>query len=308
MIHVENLTKLYHIPSGIIRAVDGITFSIPSGSILGLLGPNGAGKTTTIKIICTLLEPTSGTVSVGGFDVTKKPLDVRKQLGVVFGQRMIYHRLSGRANLEYYGKLYGVNNLDRRIDELAEFFEIKGRVDDLVETYSTGMRAKLSLMRAMIHDPQVLLLDEPTLGLDPGIAIKLRRKINELKKANRTILLSTHYLHEAEDLCDDIAILYKGKIIAHDNPKRLQQKHSKNKQLVIYYGVNPAIDAYLGKNKVRIIKDASGTYAVISISHMDEVALWQKIFAGYKSNIHNFSISEPTLEDLYIAATKGKSA
>lgn len=307
MIEIKNVTKIYHINSGNLCALNNISFKIKKGTIFGLLGPNGAGKTTIIRILSTLLEPTKGTVKICSIDASKDPGLVRKKIGVVLGQRMIYHRLSGRANLEYYGALYGVYDIKKRIKELTDFFEIKERIDDLVETYSTGMRAKLALMRGMIHDPQVLLLDEPTLGLDPGIAVKLRKKIVELKNNNRTILLCTHYLHEAEEICDEIAILNKGEIVAYDTPKNLRNKEQANKNLVIYLNKNSSIKQFLNEFNLKSYHDTTGQYIKIPIKDLKDVALWSQRLSKYKLQDQYIHIVEPSLESIYLSTIAKKN-
>ncbi len=235
MIEINDLCKSYFIKQKEIKALSKLNLHINEGEIFGLLGPNGAGKTTTIKILSTLTRPSSGTARVAGFDCVKQSILVRRNIGVVLSMTMIYHRLTGRANLRFFGKLYGVENLDKQIEKLADFFDMRDKLDLLVETYSTGMRAKLALMRGMIHDPPVLFFDEPTLGLDPTSAKKLRDKIIQLKKMKKTILLCTHHLSEADHLCDRIGILRKGELVAADTPANLRNRVGKQKSLEDVY-------------------------------------------------------------------------
>jgi len=177
------------------------------GETLGLLGPNGAGKTTLIKLITGILEPTDGTIKING----KPPEQEKMNIGLMLGYEMIYYRMTGYDNLKYFGRIYGVNNLEQRIDELGKMLGLNEELFDFVENYSIGMKSKLALARCLIHEPKILVLDEPTLGLDPNIAERMRK---EIKDMNKTILLTTHYMEEAEELCDRIALMSQGKIIA----------------------------------------------------------------------------------------------
>lgn len=213
-----------------IIAVDGLDLTIRRGELFGLLGPNGAGKTTTIRMICTLLEPTSGTVRVWAHDAGLAPTEVRRHLGVVLmGERSVYWRLTGRENLEYFAALYQVPReiAKTRITELLDRVGLTPRADDLVERYSTGMRQRLALIKAMVHDPPVLLLDEPTTGLDPQAARNIRDLIRHLHRSEeKTILLTTHYMEEADQLCERVGIIDQGRIIALDAPQALKRGYA----------------------------------------------------------------------------------
>ncbi len=199
-----------------ILAVNGVDLEVFEGEILGLLGPNGAGKTTLIKLITGILEPTDGTIQVNG----RSPEQEKLNIGLMLGYEMIYYRLTGYDNLKYFGRIYGVKNLEERIDELNKMLGLNEALFDFVENYSIGMKSKLALSRCLIHDPKILILDEPTLGLDPNISEKMRQ---EIKKMNKTILLTTHYLEEAQELCDRIALMDKGKIIAVESKENFQK-------------------------------------------------------------------------------------
>lgn len=213
-----------------IIAVDGLDLTIRRGELFGLLGPNGAGKTTTIRMICTLLEPTSGTVRVWAYDAGRAPTEVRRHLGVVLmGERSVYWRLTGRENLEYFAALYQVPReiAKTRITELLDRVGLTPRADDLVERYSTGMRQRLALIKAMVHDPPVLLLDEPTTGLDPQAARNIRDLIRHLHRSEeKTIILTTHYMEEADQLCERVGIIDQGRIIALDAPQVLKRGYA----------------------------------------------------------------------------------
>ena len=209
------------------RAVDGIDLRVEPGEIFGVLGPNGAGKTTTLKMLSTLLEPTSGEAYVLGIDVRRRPREVRARLGAMLsGERSLYWKLTGRENLEYFAALYHVkpHQTRDRIDRALGSVDLLDRADDYVERYSTGMRQRLALARALLPDPPLLILDEPTVGLDPQAARDLRDRVRELQRAGRTILLTTHYMEEADQLCDRVAIIDHGRIVALDTPAALKRE------------------------------------------------------------------------------------
>jgi len=221
----ENGTRRRAVQSEV-AAVDGIDLRIRRGELFGLLGPNGAGKTTTIRMLCTLLVPSAGRARVWGADVASRPEEVRRHLGVVLtGERSIYWKLTGRENLDYFAALYQVpREVARgRITDLLERVGLTARADDLVERYSTGMRQRLALIKAMVHDPPVLLLDEPTTGLDPQAARNIRELIRDLHASGKTIILTTHYMEEADQLSERIGIIDHGRIIALDSPQALKR-------------------------------------------------------------------------------------
>jgi len=221
VIETHGLTKSFN---GLI-AVDKLDVAVESGEIFGLLGPNGAGKTTTISMLCTILKPTFGSAKVNGFDVIKDQTNVRKSIGIVFQDPSIDDRMTGRENLYMHANLYGVHPSEQkdRIDRILKLVELEERADDIMRTYSGGMRRRLELGRGLIHYPKVLFLDEPTLGLDPQTRDHIWTYIRELKKSHDiTIVLTTHYMDEADRLCDRIAIMDYGKLIALDTSQRLK--------------------------------------------------------------------------------------
>src|SRR6266496_3542621 len=231
-IEARELKRTYRTSTGVFRrrlieveAVRGVSFEVAEGELFGLLGPNGAGKTTTIKMLITLLIPTAGSAKVLGFDVVKDAREVRKRIGYVFGgERGLYERLSGLDNLRYFAELYAVPPRDQRgrIDELLELVGLTGREKERVEGYSRGMRQRLHIARGLLHDPPVVFLDEPTIGVDPIGARELRKTIAGLTEAVKTVLMTTHYMFEADDLCDRIAVINKGEIVAEGTPRDLK--------------------------------------------------------------------------------------
>ena len=221
IIKVENLIKRF----GSITAVDNISFEVEEGSIFGFLGPNGAGKTTTINILCTLLSPTSGKASLNGHDCNSESSEVRKSIGIVFQDSSLDKDLTARENLIFHSYLYNVPKTERkeRVEDALRFVDLQDRADDLVKKFSGGMKRRLEVARGLIHRPKVLFLDEPTLGLDPQSRTNLWEFITGLPKKHKvTIFMTTHYMEEAE-VCDKIAIIDKGKIIASGTPQELKK-------------------------------------------------------------------------------------
>lgn len=232
VIEVKNLQRDYTTHRGIVRrktevihAVRGISFQVQQGEIFGLLGQNGAGKTTTIKMLTTLLAPTGGTCKVLGYDTFGQEKYIRKRINFIFGGEMgVYRRLSARDNLRYFGNLYLLNPKEReqRIENILRLVDLWDRADDLAETFSKGMIQRLQIARGLINDPEILFMDEPTVGLDPLGAHMLRDIIRKLRNEGKTVLLTTHYLPEAEELCNRMVILNKGQIVARGTPAEIK--------------------------------------------------------------------------------------
>lgn len=235
VIEVKNLKREYITKKGWflpkkekIMAVDGIDFAVKEGEIFGLLGENGAGKTTTIKMLITLLAPTSGECKVLGYDTYKDAKKIRADINFVFGGEMgVYRRLSARDNLLYFAGLYKIKGKEAKkiTDELLKMVDLEDAADRLVETYSKGMIQRLQIARGLVNNPKIVFMDEPTVGLDPVGANMLRNIIRKLKADGRTVLLTTHYMQEADELCDRIAVINKGKMIAMDTPENLKAEY-----------------------------------------------------------------------------------
>jgi ABC-2 type transport system ATP-binding protein len=302
VIETNQLTKSFNS----LTAVDKLDITVESGEIFGLLGPNGAGKTTTISMLCTILKPTSGTAKVNGFDIVKEATQVRKSIGIVFQDPSVDDRLTGRENLYMHANLYGVPSSEQknRIDSILKLVELEDRADDLLRTYSGGMRRRLELARGLIHYPKVLFLDEPTLGLDPQTRDHVWKYIRELKEAHDiTVVLTTHYMDEADKLSDRIAIMDYGKIIALDTSAKLKETLEGD---VITVKANN-VDAFLsliteqmGLQKTRIVNGA------IEITVRNGKAMLPRIVETATQNkiyIESISLREPNLEDVFLHYT-----
>jgi ABC-2 type transport system ATP-binding protein len=314
-IEADKLRRTYKQTSGFARrrtktveAVCGIDFHVDEGELFGLLGPNGAGKTTTIKMLVTLLIPTSGTARVLGHDVVRDARTVRRQIGYVFGgDRGAYERLSGLDNLRYFSELYGVppKVQKRRIPELLELVGLRGREKERVEGYSRGMRQRLHIARGLLHDPPVVVLDEPTIGLDPVGARELRHTISELAEAGKTVLLTTHYMYEADALCNRIAVIAEGRIVAEGTPNDLKS--------IVADRTVVEIEAFgAPEEAIRRLRAAPGVTSVavedrehaqlLLVQAPQGSVLTQQLLAQLDGvRIGRVAAREPTLEDAYVS-------
>jgi ABC-2 type transport system ATP-binding protein len=314
-IEADGLRRTYKTHTGTIRrktkeieAVRGVSFAIEPGELFGLLGPNGAGKTTTIKMLITLLIPTAGRARVLGFDVVEDAREVRKRIGYVFGgERGVYERLSGYDNLRYFAELYGVpaRQQKRRIEELLELVDLKGREHERAEGYSRGMKQRLHVARGLLHDPEVLFLDEPTIGLDPVGARELRSTIATLTAAGKTILLTTHYMFEADALCDRIAVISQGSIVAEGTPAELKRGVGQGSVVEIeVYGIADETVARVRELRgvAAVAVEERGQAQVLVVQTRPSVELTQAILGHLDgADVGRISRREPTLEDAYVA-------
>jgi ABC-2 type transport system ATP-binding protein len=290
-----------------VEAVRGVDFAVERGELFGLLGPNGAGKTTTIKMLITLLLPTSGTARVLGHDVVESPREVRRRVGYVFGgDRGLYERLSGLDNLRYFAELYGVPAREQkaRIAELLELAGLTGREKERVEGYSRGMRQRLHIARGLLHRPEVLFLDEPSIGIDPVGARELRATVAGLRDAGTTVLLTTHYMFEADELCDRIAVIADGRIVAEGTPADLKARVGEGSvvevemfgaaeealgQVQALAGVRSALVEERGHAQVLVVRAEPGAEVTQQVlGCLDGVSLGR------------VATRQPTLEDAYV--------
>jgi ABC-2 type transport system ATP-binding protein len=302
-IGVQNLVKKY----GNFTAVDGISFEVKKGELFGLLGPNGAGKTTTIKMLTTILEKTSGDAKVAGHDIVKEPNEVRKSIGIVFQDPSLDDKLTGRENLEMHAILYKMGKAERNaaIDRILKLIELEDKQDILIENYSGGMKRRLEIGRGLIHDPEVLFLDEPTLGLD----VQTRRKIWEyIKRLNAekkvTMVLTTHYIEEADELCNRVAFIDHGKIIALDTPTALKNSVGGDVISLDIDGDGAALRKVLEKTEG--VKTVTLREGAIDISLKNgEEHIPRIIELADKSGIKVKSVHfhKPSLEDVFIQYT-----
>jgi ABC-2 type transport system ATP-binding protein len=291
----------------VVDALQDVSFSVEPGELFGLLGPNGAGKTTSIKILTTLLLPTSGTVRVLGFDPVREPNEVRSRVGYVFGgDRGLYDRLSALDNLRYFADVYRVpaRRKAARIAELLELVGLTGRERDRVETYSRGMRQRLHIARGLLHDPPVLFLDEPTIGLDPVGARELRETVAALRDSGKTILLTTHYMFEADELCSRVAVINKGRIVAEGTPGSLKASVRDRTviEVVAFNVSDAALEAVRQLEGVdSLAVEAEDQTQVLSVQSARGVALIQPLLGTLSgAQVTSVTVREPTLEDAYV--------
>ncbi len=314
MVQVQELKRVYTSTQGFLKqkkretlAVDGISFEVNQGELFGMLGPNGAGKTTTIKMLTTLLLPSAGRATVAGHDIAREPQAVRRQINVIYGgERGLYRRLTGRQNLLYVADLYGVEPAiaHKRVGELLEMVGLEKRADERVENYSRGMAQRLHIARGLINDPAVIFMDEPTIGLDPEAAHFIRQRIKWLTGQGKTVFLTTHDLWEADQLCDRIAIIKNGKLIALDSPRELRRLVGDLQVVEVeIFGMpdekRAGLEIALAANFISVA--TYGPKQTIAIQTQDPHAVTTQVKHLLEDvKVLNIRVREQTLEDVYL--------
>ena len=303
MLKVENLFKSF----GSINAVDGISFEVKRGEVFGLLGPNGAGKSTTISIISTLLPPTNGEILFEGESIFKNSKNLRQKLGIVPQDVALYPTLTGYENLRFWGNLYGIKggSLKKRINEVAEIIGLNGRLKDKVDKYSGGMKRRLNIGAALLHEPELLIMDEPTVGIDPQSRSHILDTVLKLNTQGMTIIYTTHYMEEAEELCSRICVMDEGKIIASGTKQELVELVKEKTQ------INIKLDN-ISDNMIQIFKEIPGVFD--AAIHEDTVSLFGEngdmLLADIVSKvsekdckIRSIDIQKPNLEAVFLHLT-----
>lgn len=309
MIDTNNLTRKF----GTLTAVDSLTFNIEKGEVFGFLGPNGAGKTTTIRMLACLISPTKGSATVAGYDIRRDPLKVRQSVGILTENPCLYERLTALENMDFFAQAYGLNDATERkmrIKELLELFNLWERRNDKVAGFSKGMKQKLAIVRATVHRPPVLFLDEPTAGLDPEAAKEIRDLMAELSQHEKcTILLSTHHLEDAEKLCRRVMIMNRGKCLLIGTPDELRSRISPTHVIqVSLVQVTPKIVAAVKANNCAREIEVKQDDGILLISVDDARLATPKIVGaiyGAKGEILSVNALRPSLEEAYLKLVKG---
>ena len=303
-IEVRGLTKRF----GDLVAVDGISFDVEEGEVFGLLGPNGSGKTTTIRMLVCLSRPTAGTARVLGYDLSSGIVEAKRRMGVVPDSSNLYDELTARENLLFMAGLYGVPKADRedRAEELLRAFGLSGRGDDRFGTFSRGMKRALTIAAALVHDPHLLFLDEPTVGLDVVAARSLRSLISDLHDRGLTIVLTTHYLEEADHLCDRIAILVGGRVVGVDTPEGLKRSADEEPVIEVTFGRSafdlwPRLSERLPGSGVFLLEGSR-----VRITGGDPSRVLEEVFEfsrGHNLGLRAINSLTPSLEDAFVRIT-----
>ena len=308
-IRTDGLTRTYRGRRGRpdVTALDAVTLSVNEGEVHGLLGPNGAGKTTLVKILCTILLPTSGTANVAERDVVRDVKAVRQTIGIVIGgERGLYWSLTGRQNLEYWAALYHVP-AERTAEAAAALLErvgLRDRADDLVETYSRGMKQRLHLARGLIGNPRVLFLDEPTTGMDPVAAHDFRALVSHLRSEGRTILLTTHDMAEAEAVCDRVTLIDHGRVLAVETPASLSKLLSKHERIDFEWEREELVAEISAMPGIASVARVD-TFNRYRIELLEETAASRVLDRLVRCGVTSIRTSRPSLEEVYLRLMGG---
>ncbi|MBE0670780.1 MAG: ATP-binding cassette domain-containing protein [Anaerolineales bacterium] len=305
MLEVQNLAKNY----GDFQAVKGVSFNIEEGEIFSLLGPNGAGKTTTISMLSTLYIPTSGDATIAGYSITRNPMDVRNAIGVVPQDLALYEDLTAKENLIFWGQMYGLSgkSLANRVDEVLEQIGLTDKAKDRVKTYSGGMKRRVNIGVGLLHRPKLLFMDEPTVGIDPQSRRAILDTVKELNRQGMTLLYTTHYMEEAEELSNRVGIIDQGQLIAIGTQKELTKQVGETETLILHISENDDPDALITAFKgIKDVLEANVINHEISvITHSAKDVLAQVVTKANERGIkiHSIDIREPNLEAVFLHLT-----
>ena len=305
ILQVQNLAKNY----GDFQAVKGISFNIEEGEIFSLLGPNGAGKTTTISMLSTLYTPTSGDATIGGHSVTKDPMGVRNIIGVVPQDLALYEDLTARENLVFWGQMYGLGGkaLNSRVDEVLEQIGLTDKAKNRVKTYSGGMKRRVNIGVGLLHKPRVLFMDEPTVGIDPQSRRAILDTVKDLNRQGMTLLYTTHYMEEAEELSNRVGIIDHGELIAIGSQKELTQQVGQSETLILHISENDdpqaLVVAFKGIQGVLEANVINHEISIITPSAKDILASVVSKANERGIKIHSIDIREPNLEAVFLHLT-----
>ncbi|MCB0119621.1 MAG: ATP-binding cassette domain-containing protein [Anaerolineales bacterium] len=305
MLEVQDLVKKY----GDFTAVKGISFTIKEGEIFSLLGPNGAGKTTTISMLSTLYTPTSGDATIAGHSVTKNPMDVRNAIGVVPQELALYEELSARENLIFWGQMYGLSGsaLKERVEEVLGQIGLLDKAKDRVKTYSGGMKRRVNIGVGLLHKPKLLFMDEPTVGIDPQSRRAILDTVKDLNKQGMTVLYTTHYMEEAEELSDRVGIIDHGELIAIGTQKELTKQVGETETLVLHVGENEdpqaLVTAFRNVPDILEVNVVDHEISIITPSATDVLAPVVSKANERGIKIHSIDIREPNLEAVFLHLT-----
>jgi len=302
MINAVGLTKYY----GQNCAVKNLTFNAKKGEILGFLGPNGAGKTTTMRILTGFMPPSSGTVTIGGFDVIDQSLEVRRMVGYLPESVPLYQDMRVYDYLKFMGQLRKLNDLDAHVEKVLEEVDMLERADSYISKLSKGMRQRVGLAQALIHEPEVLILDEPTIGLDPVQIIEVRKLIRQIGK-EKTIMLSTHILSEAQQICDRVLIINRGELVAEDSPENLQQKVLGKRKVTVQLAGDPQTAIPLLQQIEGITSAVVNEKGMIVLESIGDVDIRPKVIttlANARQDILEIYSETLNLEDIFFELTK----
>jgi ABC-2 type transport system ATP-binding protein len=309
MIETQGLTKTFRARKGAVEAVRGVDLRVNEGELFGFLGPNGAGKTTTMRMLATLIQPTSGRATVAGYDLLREPDQVRRQIGYVGQKGGAEPKETGRENLVLQGQLYGMSQVDaeRRAAELIRRFDLEPFADRLVGTYSGGQRRRLDVAMGMMHHPKLLFLDEPTTGLDPQSRVHIWDEVRRLRDEGMTIFLTTHYMDEADGLCNRLAIIDNGKIVREDTPNALKQQISGD---IISLGLdthNGAMDriktTLRAQSFLRELQESDDSLQLVVERGEEVLPEILRLLDRNGAAIRTVTLARPTLEDVFLRLT-----